>query len=70
MVFVYDFHPAADTLMTTHFSSPARLNGYTGNAGNAGSANNYPYEGSARPYSADKGSKGLYFFTYTAVKLK
>jgi hypothetical protein len=45
MVFVYDFHPAADTLMTTHFSSPARLNGYS---------NNYPYEGSARPYSAEK----------------
>ncbi|KAK2168696.1 hypothetical protein LSH36_15g19075 [Paralvinella palmiformis] len=49
MVFVYDYHPGAETLMIQHFSSPNRLNGYT---------NNYPYDGTARPYSADKG-KGL-----------
>ena len=46
MVFVYDYHPGAETLMIQHFSSPNRLNGYT---------NNYPYDGAARPYSADKG---------------
>ena len=49
MVFVYDYHPRAETLMCRHFSMPnhTHLNGYN---------NPYNLDGAARPYSAGKGS--------------
>lgn len=46
MVFVYDYHPAAETLMARHFNNPTHLNGFT---------SPYNLDGSARPYSAGKG---------------
>ncbi|GAB1604639.1 PAN2-PAN3 deadenylation complex subunit pan3 isoform X1, partial [Argonauta hians] len=29
LIFVYDFHPVAETLMIRHFSTPSNINGYT-----------------------------------------
>ncbi|XP_064608976.1 PAN2-PAN3 deadenylation complex subunit pan3-like isoform X2 [Liolophura sinensis] len=49
MVFVYDYHPAAETLMARHFNNPTHLNGFT---------SPYNLDGSARPYSAGKGANG------------
>ena len=51
MVFVYDYHPASETLMSRHFNNPAvHMNGYS---------NPYNLDGSARPYSAGKGRELL-----------
>lgn len=30
LIFVYDFHPVAETLMLRHFTAPSTLNGYSG----------------------------------------
>ena len=48
MVFVYDFHPGADTLMTRHFIPLPQLNGYTGR---------YNMDGTPRSYGQP--NKGL-----------
>ena len=50
MVFVYDFHPRSDTLMSRHFSNPSQnMNGYS---------SPYNLDGAARPFSAGKGANG------------
>ncbi|XP_013412688.1 PAN2-PAN3 deadenylation complex subunit pan3 isoform X1 [Lingula anatina] len=49
MVFVYDYYPRSETLMSRHFSAPPMLNGY---------ANPYNLDGAARPFSAGKGLNG------------
>ncbi|ELT95021.1 hypothetical protein CAPTEDRAFT_144629, partial [Capitella teleta] len=49
MVFVYDYHPAAENVMSRHFSSNQQahnVNGYN---------NPYNLDGQARPFSAGKG---------------
>lgn len=48
MVFVYDFFPGSETLMSRHFNNPNhQLNGYS---------SPYNLDGMARPYSAGKGT--------------
>ena len=46
IVFVYDYHPTAETLASKHFSNPQIPNGY---------ASPYNLDGAARPFSAGKG---------------
>ena len=61
IVFVYDFHPGAETAMQQHFSQthhPHNVNGYS---------NPYNLDGAPRPYSAGKG-KGANSFRFYALE--
>ncbi len=59
MVFVYDFHPASDTLMMRHFAHSAHhMNGYNNPFSMDADRNRGAGEGNSRPFNPKgRGSK-------------